>query len=100
MDYFERDIEYFYSLHAILAFIDDVTSPLQVFKKNMIGSSVVGTSSIQLPELFGSVKTIDDTRDKEFNMQLVHSLHSINSLLLGDNTFPSFIKFLVARRQF
>ena len=49
----------------------------------MIGSSVVGSSSIQLPELFGSVKTIDDTRDKEFNMRLVSFLKCLFFLLLG-----------------
>lgn len=59
--------------------VSPVTAALhvKVFKKNMIGSSVVGTSSIQLPELFGSVKTIDDTRDKEFNMQL-KDRHGLN----------------------
>ncbi|KAL5272174.1 hypothetical protein ACHWQZ_G000412 [Mnemiopsis leidyi] len=59
--------------------VSPVTAALsvKVFKKNMIGSSMVGCSSIQLPELFGSVKTIDDTRDKEFNMRLKDK-HGLN----------------------
>ena len=46
---------------------------LQVYRKNMIGSSLVGASSIPLPELFGSPKTMDDARDKEFDLRLVIS---------------------------
>ena len=43
---------------------------IKVYKKQIISSTIIGSSSIPLTETFGTVKSLDDTRDKEFNMLL------------------------------
>eukprot|EP00116_Pleurobrachia_bachei_P011295 sb/3471557/ len=42
----------------------------QVYKKNVLGSGLIGSSSLPLPEIFGSVQRIDETKDKEVLLRL------------------------------
>jgi len=49
-----------------------VTSKIEckVYKRQLIGSSMIGTSTLPLPDIFGSVAALDDTREKQFDLRL------------------------------
>lgn len=49
-----------------------VTSKIEckVYRRQLIGSSMIGVSTLPLPDIFGSVAALDDTREKHFDLRL------------------------------